>query len=482
MTNPALEWMTETRGFDPEMLVNLGVRCGMGKRGPAVAVPYRRNGETINHKVRLAGAREEIEGRPFYWQEAGVKHGLFNEDILRDQTLREHPVIITEGEFDALSVIQSGFARVVSLADGWSGEASEDNAKCRPLVEMTKAIQDSPFIIVAGDNDPVGESFVRACANLFEGHSVRYVTWPDGCKDANETLARHGEAAIVKAVNSARAVNPPGGRISTFGDRLPDPAGKVYTTGDPTVDGVLCWHEGFPTVVTGIPATGKTTFLTWALHHAAVHHRIRVATCFRETPAAYLQDHLSMIRMGRRYAALDSMGREELARTLDRDWRLLEGEPDAAQGMDWIIGMMRAAAVDHGCSIVALDPWNEFDHARRPGESETEYTREALKVIRQRAERYGCAVCIVAHPTKMQEHVGGNPKPPLGYDISGSSTWFDKAAIGLTIHKEEDDHGPHVKLINWKTKFQQLYPCRPGIRRLDYDENVMVYRRRMQGA
>ena len=475
----AKEWMTETRALDPELLARLGVRMGKAARGEAVAIPYVRGGETVNHKVRIAGARDEIEGRPFYWQQAGIPHGLFNEDVLRDQTLTDHPVIITEGEFDAISVMQAGFARVVSLADGWSGEASEDNAKAGPLFALREMFLKSPCIIVAGDNDTVGESFVRGCANIFEGHPVRYVTWPDGCKDANDTLCRHGEAEIVKAVNAARPVNPPGGRVSTFGDRLPDPSGRVFTTGDSTADAVICFHEGFPTVLTGIPGSGKSTFLTWALHHATRQHRIRVATCFRETPHAMLENHLSLLRGGKPFGMRTPAERDALRESLDSDWRLLEGEPDAEQGMDWIIGMIRSAAVDHGCSIVALDPWNEFDHARRSNESETEYTKDALKVIRQRAERYGCAVCIVAHPTKMQDHQGAKPKPPLGYDISGSSTWFDKAAVGVTVHQNEDDRGPYVQIFNWKSKFRQLYPCHPGMRRMEFDESMMVYRRRM---
>ena len=452
------EWMTEVRGFDPEVLSRLGVVTLATKRGEEVGIPYVRGGDLVNRKMRIAGARDEIEGRPFYWQRKDAHPGLFNEDVLRDQTLRDHPVIITEGEFDAISVIQAGHPRTVSVPDGWSGEAAENNKKAKPLVECAALIKASPCIVVAGDNDPTGESFVRAVANLFEGHPVRYVTWPAGCKDANEVLAKHGEGEITKAINTARPVNPPGGRVSTFSDRLPDPSGRVFTTGDPTADAVICWHVGFPTILTGVPGSGKSTFLTWALHSVIREHRIRVATCFRETPVSFLEDHLARLRKGKSLAELDAIDKTEFRESIDQDWRLLEGEPDAEQGMDWIIGMIRAAAVDHGCSIIALDPWNEFDHARRPNETETEteYTKDALKVIRQRAERYGCAVCIVAHPTKMQDQQRAKPKPPLGYDISGSSTWFDKAAIGVTVHQGEDNYGPHVQLINCKTKFRQL--------------------------
>lgn len=68
-----------------------------------------------------------------------------------------------------------GHPRTVSIPDGWSGEAAHDNDKARPLADCAELMKASPSIIVAGSSDPTGESFVRAVANVFEGHPVRYV-------------------------------------------------------------------------------------------------------------------------------------------------------------------------------------------------------------------------------------------------------------------------------------------------------------------
>jgi len=468
----AEEWLEQVRALDLEHLSKAGVKWGQSKKGgEVVAFPYRRNGELVARKCRAVGDRATLKV-PFWWEPGGVDGLLFNEDVLRDQTLTDQPVVITEGEMDCLTVQECGFIRAVSIPDGWSGQAHVDNSKSAGLQRNRKLIEDAPCIIVAGDNDDVGASFVQAVYNLFDRINVRFVKWPDGCKDANETLQKHGLKEVARAINQAQPVKPRGGLITGFSDAPPAPAGKIYTTGIDEIDRVLCWHEGFPTVVTGIPATGKSTFVTWALHMAQKRHGLRNAVAMMETPWPILRDQLARMMTGRPFAYVDD--KDALMRRLDDGWRLMHSDDDEAGGMEWVRNMIRSASVDHGASIVTFDPWNEIEHRRLPGENETEYTNAALAKIRQWAERYGCAVCIIAHPTKMQAEAGAKPKAPLGYDISGSSAWYNKAAVGVTVHKTEE--GAPV-LINWKSKFQQLYPCRPGLVEMSFDVDQMVYRR-----
>lgn len=473
----AEEWLAEVRGLDLEALSRLGVQWGKGKHGEAVAVPYRRGGEVYARKVRIAKDRAELgDERPFYWVPSGVPHGLFNEDCLRDETLAEQPIIITEGEFDALSVMESGFARVISIPDGWSDSVRDlDNAKCRQLLDLDALFRRSPCIIVAGDADATGEAFKRAVFNIFDGHPVRHVTWPEGCKDANDCLARHGQGEVAKAIHAAKLMDPPTGLITGFSDAPPSPRGEVYVTGDPTADRVLCCHTGFPTIVTGIPGHGKTTFATWALHHMQARHKIRVGAALMETPWEVLRDHLARLHTGRRW---DDVGdKDALGAELDRRWRLLhKREADDADGMLWVRDMIRTAAVRDGCKIVAFDPWNEIEHRLQPGESMTEYTNAALGKMRQWAERYACALVVLVHPTKMQRDPGERPKAPGGYDISGSAAWYNKAAVGLTVFRDEDEDV--TRLLNWKTKFEQLYPCRKRRVEMEFDPQAMVYRRK----
>lgn len=335
-------------------------------------------------------------------------------------------------------------------------------------------------MVVAGDGDDTGSSFVRAVTNMLDGHPCKFLDYPPECKDANDVLRRYGAAELVRVLNAARWCDPLGGMITGFSDLPPQPPMQIFRPGFDPFDRVILFHAGFPTIVTGIPSHGKSTFLTCALHHAIRTNDIRVGMAMLETPAFVLRDHLARLNAGRPWDYLPRLEKDALAAKLDRDYRILHKVETGTHDLGWVRDMMHAAAVRDGCKIIAFDPWNEVDHLPEKGESLTAYTNVALARIRQWAERFDCAVALVAHPTKMQSVAGAKPSPPLGYDISDSSAWYNKAAIGVTVHQVDGDD-PHVKVINWKSKFQQQYGIGKGAIKLDFDDRAMSYRGRLHG-
>jgi twinkle protein len=473
-------YLEDVRGFEPETLDRYGVREKSLRGVEVVTIEYRRNGEVYGHKVRplVPGA----DGKRFWFQPSGVKRGLWNVDCLQDETLFDQPVIITEGELDALSCIGAGFPRSVSIPDGWSDKfMGDDGPKSRPVLANADRLKRSPFVIAAGDKDPTGGSFIKAVQNMLEGHPVKFLDYPDGCKDANDVLKKHGPAELARVINAAKWYSwsdPDGGQLTGFSDMPPMPDMQLFRPDYPPFDKVILFHSGFLTIITGIPSSGKTTFLNCALHHVIRSNCIRVGLALFETPGNLVRDHLSRLRLGIPWGDLDSAKRGKLVEGLDRDYRLLHrlDSDEAPHDLGWVREMMHTAAVRDGCKIVAFDPWNELEHMPQKGESMTNYVNIALTRMRQWAERFDCAVCILAHPMKMHAHAGAKPSPPLGYDISDSAAWYNKAAIGVTVHQAGDANDPHVKVINWKSKFVQQYGIAKGEIRLDFDERAMTYR------
>lgn len=96
----------------------------------------------------------------------------------------------------------------------------------------------------------------------------------------------------------------------------------------------------------------------------------------------------------------------------------------------------------HGIKGLVLDPWNEVDHTRPPGLSETEYISKCLTKIRYFARTYKVHVWLIAHPTKLMKRQDGTYPIPTPYDISGSAHFRNKADCCLCVWRDLDLDSP----------------------------------------
>ena len=472
MATDPTEWLRE-RGLRDDVLSAMGVKAFQHHtaiEGPGVAFPYHRGGETYAAKFRGV-AKSRSNGRQNFASTRGVSRGLYNEDDLR--RLEHLPIVITEGEIDCLSVMQAGYERAVSVPDGWT----EQGNKIEALVAEEAALRNSPFVIVAGDNDPAGESLPRAVANLLRGHDVRAVRWPDGCKDANDVLRRHGEAGIVSALQAAVRIDPPGGMITGLSDMPPLSRRRILRLGLKPFDWAVAFELGALSVWTGIPGSGKSTFLTWAAERVSITEKVRVGIMAFETHPHTLRDHLSLIRTGRDFDDLDAAQRADFLASGDERFRVVHVTLDDAgqQHLDWLASMIDALAVRDGCKLIIVDPWNELEHVPQPNESMTAYVNAAVKFLRQIAERLEIHIALVAHPRKMPTDRGA--KAPTGYDIADSSAFFNKPSLGVTVHRAEanEQHDAHVELHVWKVRDTRRYQFDKGIVRVGFDAITKRY-------
>ncbi len=452
-------WLRDARKLDGALLQEMGVRpVSHESLGQSVAFPYYRNGKPYAAKFRTVEKK--------FLSTKGVSRGLYNGDALsRDQ---DQPVVITEGEIDCLTVMQSGFLRAVSLPDGWT----EQGNKTEALVEAAERLMQSPFVIVAGDNDKAGESLPKAVANVLAGHDVRYVTWPDGCKDANDVLIAHGEGMVAQCINAAKRIDPPGGVISGFSDLPPLSAQRVLKVGRAPFDGVIALELGEFSVWTGLPGYGKSTLVTFIADEVSRNERIRVGMIGFETHPYRIRDQLSRSKYRKAFKALSDGERQSLLVDLDARWRMVHFSGEVENHLGWLNGMVRALAIRDRCKLIVVDPWNELEHLPEKGESMTHYVNFALREIRRMAKSMECHIALVAHPAKMR--TDGPPRPPTGYDIADSAGFFNKPGLGITVHPTKEDW--QVDIINWKTRDALLYGVKRGKVTVEYAQEWGIYR------
>ena len=462
-----MKWLQEVRKLDAALLQEMRVqpRACRGIEGPSVAFPYISNGEIYAAKFR-GMAKRQSNGSANFRSTKDVPRGVYNVDALsRDQ---DQPVVITEGEIDCLTVMQSGFLRSISLPDGWTPQGNKTEA----LVEVDELLKKSPFVVVAGDNDEAGESLPRVVASLLSGHDVRYVTWPEGCKDANDVLVAHGEGVVAKCINEAKRVDPPGGVISGFSDMPPMSAQRVLRIGKDPFDKAIAFEIGEISVGTGLPGAGKSTFTLWAADEVSRNENVRVGLVGFETHAFRIRDQLCRMRYHKPWKVLSDGEREPLLRDLDARWRLVHTSADAMHHLGWLETIIKTLAIRDQCKLIIVDPWNELEHLPEKGESMTQYINFAIKTIRGWAKALEVHIIIVAHPAKMRTDQG--KRAPTGYDIADSAAFFNKPGLGFTVHEGSEEF--QVEIYNWKTRDRLLYGTKPGRIVVQYAEVHGCYR------
>jgi twinkle protein len=144
---------------------------------------------------------------------------------------------------------------------------------------------------------------------------------------------------------------------------------------------------------------------------------------------------------------------------------------DEAPTIDWILDKAGAAVMRYGCRGLIIDPYNEIEHRRPPGMTETEYVSQLLGKAKRFAQSRGVHDWIVAHPWKMQRENGKLPAPTL-YDISGSANWANKADLGVVVHRPEDNDGP-TEIYVRKVRFKSVGKI--GRTQLNYDRATGRY-------
>lgn len=460
------KWLTQVRKLDAALLDHMGV----GERsipglGVAAAFPYRRGGKPYAGKFRAIDRKD--------WRSTqGVSRGLYNEDALK---VGDGPVVLTEGEIDALSVMQAGYTRAVSLPDGWTA----DGGKRDCLIEAEALFRQAPFVIVAGDADETGASLPKTVANILLGHDVRHARWPDGCKDANDVLVRFGEGELARCLLEAKRIDPEGGFITGLSDLPFLPARRVLRMGMKPYDFVLAFEVGAMSVGTGTPGAGKSTFATFASYHVAKHENVRVGVMAFETHPYRIRDHLARLHTGLPWADLTKEAQAECTAYLDWHFRIVHRTyEDAVHNIGWLKSMVYTLAVRDNCKLIIVDPWNELEHLPEPGENMTGYINFALQQIRKWAEQFDTHICVIAHPRKMM--TDGKPRSPTGYDIADSAAFFNKPSLGFSVHQEREDGEDgeqFVRVSTWKVRDVQLYGFEKNDMRLTFDAASMTYRK-----
>ena len=261
------------------------------------------------------------------------------------------------------------------------------------------------------------------------------MVYPEGTKDLGDILHLKGETALSEAVRAAKPY-PVKGLYKLSAD--PDVGEPItYETGFPNLNPHFCLWRGEFVVITGVPGHGKSRFALELLASIAIRHKQRsVIASFEMRVSPYVRDVLREHYIGKASSDLTLEDKrradewiEDMFVFIDQDPR--EGSEDA--NIDWLVDRASDAVVRYGVCWFLLDPWNQVEHKRERGESESHYQGRAIRTLKRFARSYDCGVLVAAHPTKDVKLPNGEIRVPGLYDISGSAHWYNAADHGVIV-------------------------------------------------
>jgi len=419
----AIVWL-EKRKLELETALRLGVTTCKD----SIKIPYFQDGKEVGAKYR------SMNGKNFR-QDKGSKQCFYNFDVLSDETLGNEPLIITEGEFDTIAVIQSGFIKAVSVPNGAPMESIIDGQTKYAYVEEARKYLTGD-IIIATDNDNQGVALMNDLALRIGRTRCKWVTYPSECKDLNDVLIKYGEKGVQSVINSAKYFKIDG--LYSLYELPPAPKKEIFKSG--LLDENYKVRLGDFSVVTGIPSHGKSAYVNDLICRLADKFKWQIAIAsFEAMPQTDLRRCFRTWKKGKMEKYLTDVEKREADDWINNHFVFLQPEFDDNPTLAWFLERASAAVIQRNAKVVVIDPWNEIDHTKPAGMSNTDYTGEAIKQLKRFALKYNIHLIVVAHPAKMYRNKDGTTPIPTLYDIADSAHWYNKADVGVVVHRGEKD-------------------------------------------
>lgn len=339
------------------------------------------------------------------------------------------PLLITSGELDCAAAIESGWINAVSIPFG-DGNTHWFEYNFDWLEQFNE-------IIVCPDNDESGYKYVKNIVPRLGSWRCKVVSIPDNCKDLNEVLYRYGKDKVLEVITHAK--DTPVSSVNDLSDIEDIDLDKIdgVHTGMSEIDKTLMkLFYGTLTIVSGVPGSGKTSFL-YQLVCQALDQGVSSWLFSRELPEWMSRNWFNYIMAGRRhltefesssgnkYYKVTPEAKREIGDHYRGQWFVYRD--DHSNKLDDLLTSMTDVVRKYGVKLLILDNLMTIDIDANE-HNELQKQTEAINKLIQFSMRFDVAVILVAHPRKLQAGA------EVGiYDISGTSNIINLAhrTIGL---------------------------------------------------
>ena len=404
-----------------------------------IVFPFYRDDELIYVKYRKPKKHTKEDG-PKEWQMANTEPILFGMDM----TTFNKPLVITEGEFDALALYEAGVTNVVSVPCGCNN--LDWINLCWDYLEKFNQI------ILFGDTDEPGLEMVSTLTKrLNEDRCMIPKEYPEFvyngrdynriCKDANEILMCYGPEFLKNMVDSCEPAPIKGVlELSKIPFIDPTTVPRIMTR-IPMLDNMIGGlGEGAVTVVSGKRGNGKSTiFGIMALNAIAQGESVCAYSgelsgykflewiMLQATEQKYIA-YKTDIRSGKNICLVEPEIQKRIKEWIANKFFLYDNSvvQDDKQ-TESILKVFEACARRYGCRLFLVD--NLMSALCSPDEENKAQARFTAQ-LKAFAVKYKAHVILAAHPRKEKADAQFTND-----SISGSSAISNLADVVLNIER-----------------------------------------------
>jgi twinkle protein len=367
------------------------------------------------------------------------------------------PLLIVEGEPDAMSAIEAGYFNTVSVPLG--------AGNFHWIEENWDWLEQFDSIIIASDNDEAGRKMRKECIYRLGSWRTKYVEYPKEkllengkkmpIKDMNDTLQAFGSNYVMSMIINAKDV--PVASVTDFTDvddlDISDMNG--ITTGLKPLDKELIkLFYGTLTILSGRPGSGKTSLIDQAIANT-IDEDNPVFLFSKEMPERMSTNWFNFILAGRRnliekttvdgekYHVVSLEAKKRIKDYYNK--KLYIYKDTESNAIEDVMKSMEDCVRKYGVKLLVLDNLMMLDLECNETEKNNAQTKLVNDLIKF-ASKFNVSVVLIAHPRKTQDMRSDIEM----YDIAGSSNIINLAmrSIGLrrvSKKEQEDDKNPFRK-------------------------------------
>lgn len=402
-------------------------------------------------KYRPSRNTTKTEDKTWCQKGADSKNILYNMNRI-DPT---KPLIITEGEIDCLSVIESGYKNCVSIPLG------AQNSKY--IEENFDWLEQFDKIIIWFDNDISGVHARKEACSRLGTWKTYFIDLPkeiekDGVmipvKDANAVLHNFGTQKVLDIIDTAQEV--PIENIVDLYD-VPDfdieSAAGFYPSSEELRGYIYKYLLGTVLILTGRNGNGKSVFLNQEFIVEPLNQGMDVFVYSAEMGKPILKSWIELVLAGRENVTLINSTVHKIAdeaKKKMREWyknRIFVYDNDKDLSADSILDRLETVIRRNGVKVAILDNLLTIDLPISQGSDVWQEQKKFMVRLINFAAKYNVFIVLVAHPKKTVEF-----RRLTSDDVGGVGAITNLAHLVLSIHRYTKKEREGTKGQNGKFK------------------------------